>query len=252
MTSIQLTIDNREHKLINLLSTKFHHIKHDVAVLDIGDVKINITCMTGNEKSQRVITFERKTLEDLEASVKDGRFHEQKKRALGNGIDLTYIIEGSFVYDREAENKSSSAKMQTGCIINTLIRDRIPIVFTKDLDETANFIECLMSRLASDPGKYIVPKQESNEDKDSYIGTICLKKKDNIDMNTCFMLQLTCIPGISKTKAQSIVTHHTDIKNMNDLIRKLAGQKPEKFFKDTPGIGKGIAKAIYSFCGIAM
>jgi ERCC4-type nuclease len=262
-------------------------------VLDIGDVQISISTKShtgdasddnndnndnnnNNDTSQnddargnsranlRTYTFERKTLEDLEASVKDGRYHEQKKRAQSNGIALTYILEGSFSYS----DKNASNKMLTGCVINTMMRDKIPIIFTKNLEETAAFLDCFLTRVNADPSKYMhtqmqnmqmqMPYESSvenahanaNANANAYVGTICLKKKENVDPATCYILQLACIPGISKTKAQSIATHHSDIKSMSDLCGRLKGQKPEKFFKDTPGVGKGIAKAIYTFCGI--
>jgi crossover junction endonuclease MUS81 len=260
---VTLSIDNREHKLLALLTNKYSHLKHETIVMDIGDVQISIHHPNDNNNNSQndsaggnpradSRTFERKTLEDLEASVKDGRYHEQKKRAASNGIALTYILEGAFTFG----DKNASSKMLTGCVINTIMRDKIPIIFTRSLEETAAFLDCMMTRVITDPNKYIVHDVDrETHDIDtlatsSYVGTICLKKKENVNPATCYILQLACIPGISKSKAMAIATHHADIKSMSDLCSRLAGQKPEKFFKDTPGIGKGIAKAIYTFCGI--
>jgi hypothetical protein len=61
-------------------------------------------------------------------------------------------------------------------------------------------------------------------------------------------MQLCVIPGISVNKANSIAEFH-QVKNMNEFLEQLKGTKdPAKFFKDTPGIGKVLAKTIYSYC----
>lgn len=220
-----IIIDTRERDLIEVLSNT--PLGFQIESLDIGDIKINDA------------TFERKTLADLESSVKDGRYREQKQRALANGIELTYIIEGSKSFSYS--DASSTSKMLTGCVINTLVRDRIPIVFTRDLEETVKFIECLAQRMAADPAKY-APTSSSKP----YAASICLKKKENVTPNMCFILQLSCIPGISSKKAQDISKTHS-ITNMAAFIALLETMDAPTFAKMTPGIGKTLANTIRDF-----
>ena len=225
-------IDNREHKLIQELQTRSLAAPFEIAQLPIGDVVIGST------------TFERKTLADLQASVKDGRYREQKKRAVANGIALSYVIEGAFRFS----DATDESKMLTGCVVNTLVRDRIPIVFCPGgLAETADFIECLVRRMAADPAKYTPSDTQSA----SYTSSICLKKKENVTPETCLVLQLACIPGISSKKAQDILAAHPGIETMQDLVTHLAATTPAKFADTTPGIGKTLAATLYRFLLLA-
>lgn len=225
----RLVIDNREHKLIEQLKIPF-----ETSSLDIGDVVIG-----------DAVTLERKTIADLEASVHDGRYREQKARAKANQIRMMYVIEGDFVFS----DANPARKTLTGCVINTMIRDGIGVFFTKDVKETATLIECIHQRIQADPAKYAATAAAAaTTAATDYISTISLKKKENIDVATCFMLQLACIPGISSKKAKSIIEHHKDIHCMKDFCEKIKNVKPETFFKTTPGIGKTLAETIYSFC----
>ena len=228
-------IDNREHKLIQELQTRSLAAPFEIAQLPIGDVVIGST------------TFERKTLADLQASVKDGRYREQKKRAVANGIALSYVIEGAFRFS----DATDESKMLTGCVVNTLVRDRIPIVFCPGgLAETADFIECLVRRMAADPAKYQIPSEPGSASA-SYTSSICLKKKENVTPETCLVLQLACIPGISSKKAQDILAAHPGIQTMQDLVAHLAATTPAQFADTTPGIGKTLAATLYRFLLVA-
>ena len=56
----------------------------------VGDAHIR------NEKGELVYIFERKAKSDLEASIKDGRYHEQKNRLIETGLcrkQIVYVIE---------------------------------------------------------------------------------------------------------------------------------------------------------------
>ena len=91
-----IKIDIREtsllHLIINLISVvpSFKSIKVKTETLPIGDIIIN------DETEDRII-IERKSITDLLASIKDGRYEEQSYRL--NGIphhnhNIVYLIEG--------------------------------------------------------------------------------------------------------------------------------------------------------------
>ena len=91
-----IKLDNREHELIkkceNLLVAvpAFKELKIEVHQLPLGDI---IIC---NEKTENILV-ERKTLSDLAASIKDGRYEEQSYRLNGLPIhnhNIFYLIEG--------------------------------------------------------------------------------------------------------------------------------------------------------------
>ena len=73
-TKIELLIDNRETKI------KEHFKNKDYVTienLELGDIIFKYN-------NEIVLIIERKTLSDLAASIKDGRYNEQKKRLLSN------------------------------------------------------------------------------------------------------------------------------------------------------------------------
>ena len=95
---IKLIIDNREKNLYNNINERDLDIyKNNINIkylnLELGDIKIIIY---NNEEIIRELVFERKTLNDLNSSIYDGRYKEQKHRLLSNisTNNLTYIIEG--------------------------------------------------------------------------------------------------------------------------------------------------------------
>ena len=76
---MKLKIDNREKKLIKIIMAfkeQFNLKKIDITieVLDIGDF---IIC---DDNDNEILIIERKSLNDLASSIKDGRYVEQSLR----------------------------------------------------------------------------------------------------------------------------------------------------------------------------
>lgn len=232
---MEFHIDNRESALISRLQGS----NFVVSQLDIGDIQVTID-------GSSVLLIERKTLADLEASVKDGRYKEQKNRAMAlrasTGCKLIYLIEGDFDYD----DRNPRTKINTGCVFNSMIRDEIPFVFLKNIDATVQYIHMLAARLTANPDKFF----NTDTSKESYVASLVKpKKKDNIDEKSCFILQLCAIPGISYQKAV-LILQSKQIFNMATLCSKMAQSTPKDFFKDVKGVGKILQGNIYRFCGI--
>jgi len=91
---VSIIIDNRETKLYTNLNERDLDIYKDKIIiekrqLDIGDIHINFNDIT--------YIYERKTVNDLLSSVKDGRYKEQKHRLLASSTNNNYIIEGDTI-----------------------------------------------------------------------------------------------------------------------------------------------------------
>ena len=82
-------------------------------ILELGDIEINISNVDFTNK----FIFERKTLTDLNASINDGRYKEQKHRLLSSYSNnaITYIIEGDDIHKSINRNdkKISSSYFNT-------------------------------------------------------------------------------------------------------------------------------------------
>ena len=240
---ITITIDNREGKIITELETN-PLFSYNKANLDIGDFRIVL------DKTQ--ILIERKTVDDLIASIKDGRYKEQKYRLMNehrNNVKVIYLIEGDIW-------KTKKFKPDTlfSVIVNTMIRDNIFVYISKDVAHTILFIhkiykqldknkESFISSGANTPGANTpgantpgtntpgantpgantpganTPGANILEDT-SYAQYIKPNKKSNITPKICFINQLRQIPGVSYTIATVIADKYETMKILLTLATR--------------------------------
>ena len=221
---MMIKIDTREKKLIEILRNK--DIDIEVTQLEIGDIHIH------NEYS--CIVIERKTIVDALASINDGRYREQKTRLLSvEGITPLYIIENdTFV--------SNNVKL-SGMYTNTMLRDRISIIFTNGVDETGNTIIHLLEQMRNKPNRLC------NGSNNMYVSCVKAKSKkiDNIDKKTCFILQLSQIPMISNKIANEIANKHASMKDFVNCLSEW--DNPIEYLVTFDGIGKSKAENIISY-----
>ena len=190
-----LKIDNREKDIINILenTNDLSFIKEN---LDIGDFQF-----LDNENNLKLI-IERKTLNDLSKSIKDGRYKEQKNRLLhsiDSNIRKIYIIEGNNFKTFELPKK-----VYEGMIINTIIRDNIHIYNTKDINETIKFLKDTYGKIS----KLEIESSNNKENNNVYLSTV---KKKNLNNKTCFINMLNGIPGVSNKIAECFLEEFPNI-----------------------------------------
>jgi ERCC4-type nuclease len=236
MEDIKLLIDNREIAVLQCLIGD-DHVAHTVEQLELGDFQIV-------HKGDIKYILERKTIADLESSVKDGRYKEQKCRCLASGAKYAYIIEGyaDFMIGSDAY------KIITGALLGTLMRDGIPVLFTSTTKGTAAFLKQIMKRVL----KYVTMTEGASS------GTLCHgemmirqnvkgKKSDNMSQENIMIQQICAIPKLSYKKAKMIVDS-LQVKNMRELVQKLDTDKT--ILAGVDGIGPKLSKSIYeSICG---
>ena len=88
---MQVLIDNRERAVLEKME-EYRELNIKVEALNLGDVMLRYNDVVK-------IIIERKTLTDLIASIKDGRYIEQCLRLQNNGLchnhHIIYLIEGN-------------------------------------------------------------------------------------------------------------------------------------------------------------
>lgn len=105
--------------------------------LKVGD--FTWICQERASKNELVLPYvvERKRMDDLGSSIKDGRFHEQKHRLKQSGIqNLIYIIES------HGKNKHTGlplASLMQGAA-NTLIQDGFQVKFTDNHKQSMQYL----------------------------------------------------------------------------------------------------------------
>ena len=205
-STLILKVDNRELKCKDYLTS----IPIEYSNLVFGDFQI---CTKNNNQTDEIqFLFERKTLDDLLASIKDGRYKNQKASILTN-FDCKqyyYIIEGNLIYNMNPTKVQD--KIIHSAIINTQLRDKIGIFFTRNVNETCQLIQCIYNRIKDNPNDYICKKDIHKGGENVIIEKqICSKKIKT--QNECWKEQLCQIPDISGKTADAILKEYPSMKD---------------------------------------
>jgi ERCC4-type nuclease len=236
---LKIIIDSRETNLFNnIIERDLDKYTNKITIvkqqLEIGDIHI--------EMDDLIYVYERKTINDLLSSVKDSRYKEQKSRLLSNYKNVNYIIEGS---DIIASNNLHNQNLLTSIYFNSTYRDNIKIFFTKNVNDTITFLLMLSTKIIDKPHNFILNETQKTEPNYIDICKIKSKKSDNIDKETCYLLQLSQIPNISKQIAKNIKDIYP---TMKILINTLAiSENPNELLMKIPNIGKQKAIKIIEY-----
>ena len=221
MNIIQIIVDCKESKLF--VETLQKSVPCNVSPLNIGDIAFS-------HNNAIVLYIERKTINDLAASIRDGRYHEQKARLKGHRV--IYLIEEGYEKLNTIYHSSFDKEKYKGCIINTMVRDNIHVYQTNNMSETCQFIADIAKRMP----RYInditplLPMQSNDETGNVntdhvYTNALKMKKKDNVNPTVCFINQLSQIPGLSTQMAQVIAEKY---KCMNGLLQAYGAIEEEE------------------------
>ena len=238
--SIKFIVDNREKALQEVFDE--NKTEYESRQLDLGDILIEYTREYDDKKDDdkkdkkdtskitHTLVFERKTFLDLNASMADTRYHEQKSRYLKLPSNSAFYI----LENNDRNFSTLSKKKYTGTYVNTMIRDNIKVFITNSVKETYE----LLIKIGETLDKFGVNflSSSSSSSSSSYSDTQIKKKKAvGIDV---FKNQLACFPGISEGKAGSIAEIYPSMKSLIKAIE-------DDTFK-VKGIGKILLDKIKS------
>ena len=181
-----LKVDHREGKLKEFFDE--HKVACVYENLTFGDFQIL------NPEHQIKLVFERKSTDDMLASIKDGRYKNQKAHIFSAGFQATqvfYILEGSFSFTSAFGARNTQNLILQSSIINTMIRDNIGCFVTSSLRETFDLIVGIFNRISKDPSKYFDGKEIIQEH------TIVLSSSTDTPYKI-WKNMLCQIPGISE------------------------------------------------------
>jgi len=240
---IDLIYDSRETKIKELLETNPHDsIKLSSEYLDLGDFIFK-------KDNEVVLIIERKSMNDLYASIQDGRYKEQKIRLLNNYPlhKVVYIIEGTI--DGKTKFFKNSKVITDGALLNMAFRDKLTVIRTSNINETSNILYTLGKKIIKNPEFFISNKETSNT---TYLDTIKISKKENMTPKICNIVQLCQIPGVSKNIASSILEKYESLSNLILEYQKIETIKEKQelvkeLSNNTRKIGPVISKRIYDY-----
>lgn len=245
---MKIRVDNREQELLKYIRELivniplFKELEVQIENLPLGDVIIS------NNVEDKLI-IERKSINDLAASIKDGRYEEQSYRL--NGLNhpnhnIIYLIEG----DINRVNRFKDNKMEKLTLYSSIFSlnyyKGFSVIRTFSIDESAIFICNTANKLRKGEAENKLPyyqntqtilkpisleekKQNSEEiicneeitcnDKD-YVSVVKKIKKDNITPDNIGEIMLCQIPGISSITALAIMSKFKTLPNLISQIQE--------------------------------
>ena len=220
---ISFIIDSREFKLKELLTEK--NIPFEIKRMDLGDIELT--------DGERHLIIERKTYQDLQSSIRDSRFREQRSRLLlwrnNETQKCIYFIEGEYKEEYLMERKTLERLM---------IGYQIPVFFLNSMEDLVLKIkewvelENLQKLFYHRPIELDQVESRMNQ-----------KRKKNYQNESLFFMEiLSHIRGISSSNAvlignefhslrEFILLYENKKEEWEERIKKIETEKKKKLSK---------------------
>jgi ERCC4-type nuclease len=255
-----IKIDSRERELINLckyyleISPLYKNIQIITENLPIGDIVI---C---DDKQRERIVIERKSIRDLSASIKDGRYEEQSYRLNGlhhENHNIIYLIEGDLngkisFKDRIDKITIYSAMFSLNyykgfSVLRTFTQDETSLVicnmaykiqkcdlenkkpyyltakpFVPNIGENIKVDENTVSDNLEKMDATPSSIEENSEvpTEKDYCSVIKKVKKENVTSENIGEIMLCQIPGVSSTSAVAILKEYQTLPKLLEKIKQ--------------------------------
>lgn len=232
-----IKIDNREQAFADFMTKDGYGF--DLEPLQVGDIQFV-------DKATKIpfIIIERKTYADLEASIKDGRYKEQKERMIKA---YPYKVRKIILLEGAPSTFKMGQKTLNSVIVNSIIRDNISIYCVKDFGELCEFLESIIINLAK-YGEQLIKEvctinSENNiatfhNELEAYTHSVKTGKKENLTPKICFRNMLCQINGISNSVADMLVEKY---EHMYGFIKYYN----EKYKEDYEGMSAELSELKY-------
>lgn len=240
-----IKIDNREQAFAAFMTNDGYAF--DLEPLNVGDIQFV-------DRTSKIpfIIIERKTYADLEASIKDGRYKEQKERMLKA---YPYKVRKILLLEGNPAKFHMGQKTLNSVIVNSMMRDHISVYCCRDFAEICEFLETIILNLP----KYIdeliknvctitqensIPSFEN--DLEAYTHSVKVGKKDNLTPKICFRNMLCQINGISNTVADVLVEKYDSLFAFLNTLKEKYGEDYEGMCTELGEIkyGKGNGRKV--------
>ena len=230
-------------------ATTNHEIKSER--LPLGDIILHDPSQ-GQQKD--IVIFERKTLADLAASIRDGRYKEQSFRlietAAATGFhthNIVYIIEGDLARYDERHTQITKTALQSA-MVSLMYYKGFSVVRTMNVGETADFILHFADKVAKEGPLSVADTGTTTATPTStpiaqaYSEVSAKKeKRDYITRENIGEIMLAQVPGISAKMAAAILAKYggSMYEFLGDLHRKISDYEESLSPEMSPPAGAG-------------
>jgi ERCC4-type nuclease len=210
-------------------TTTTHEIKTER--LPLGDIIIHDPA-----QGRDIVLFERKSLNDLAASIQDGRYKEQSFRLTQttdfHNHNIIYIIEGDIARYNAKHSRISKSALQSA-MVSLLYYKGFSVIRTMNVGETAEFILHFADKVAKERALGpAVPAYSNTLPCDDAIDATAERysevaskkeKRDYITRENIGEIMLAQVPGVSPKIATGIMKKYggSVYEFLADLRRKL-------------------------------
>ena len=269
-------VDTREDALNDMVRLNLTGTPHTTRSepLAVGDV-----ILSSDDGKTDYIVFERKSLADLAASIRDGRYKEQSHRLQAmpgmHNHNVVYVIEGDFArYNERFSKISKKALYSAMCSLNYY--KGFSVVRTMSILETYELIHHYADKLSVSPapyGHYHVVAQnapnapnvaDANNEADganeagggsteasvpSYCSVMKVKqvKCENITPQNIGEIMLCNIPGVSSKTAAAIMKQFPTLRALMDALKESNDCLSDIRLETNRKLSKQCIQNIYNF-----
>ena len=220
-----------------VIATTNHEIKSER--LPLGDIILHDPSQ-GQGLGRDIVIFERKTLADLAASIRDGRYKEQSFRlietAAASGFhkhNIVYIIEGDLARYDERHSRITKTALQSA-MVSLLYYKGFSVVRTMNVGETAELIMNFADKVAKESTDGTKPAYDVGSGSDDTTTTAAAaqaysevsakkEKRDFITRENIGEIMMAQVPGVSAKMASAILAKYggSIYEFLGDLHRKI-------------------------------
>ena len=277
-----IRVDMRETELFSMFQLNLKVVPDGVTskpthslrseALPVGDV-----ILSSADGETDYIVFERKSLADLAASIRDGRYKEQSLRLQAfpnvHCHNVVYIIEGDFARYNERFSKIGKGALQSAmCSLNYY--KGFSVVRTMSVMETDDIIHSYANKLAASPAPYghyhchhdvggpaqdeeggvVVPVDaqggvRGTVGSPTYCGVLKVKqvKCENITPQNIGEIMLCNIPSVSTKTAAVIMKKYPTMRALMDALKGSADCLDDIRLETQRKLSKQCIQNIYNF-----
>lgn len=189
-------------------------------MLPLGDI---ILC---DDEGNELVIIERKTLNDLAASIRDGRYKEQGFRLNNCDVhnhNIIYLVEGNLRTYNEFKARLERKALLSSFISLTYFKG-FTLHRTENVDESAEWIMSYASKLQREKGGSFYQTNQSEQSVQSdqngsksaaaaaYVNVSSRVKKNNITVDNIGAIMLAQIPGVSAAVATAVMAKYGTLK----------------------------------------
>jgi len=212
-----IQIDNREGDLLTTMNLLFKEHSHEIKIetLALGDI-----ILFDNNQNEKIM-FERKSLYDLAASIKDGRYGEQSYRLNEYSLhnhNIIYIIEGDFERYNPTKGRMDKKTLYSALITLNYFKG-FSVIRTKNINETCELIINYADKLQKEPTRSSHYDANKQEKEVNYCEVMKKEKKNNITVENIGEIMLSNIPGVSSKSAVYIMKQFKTVKHLIEQIQ---------------------------------